>query len=155
MRIRCMLLRLWLIVAFVGCGIVVPSYSNSASLMCGFSLGPCSSTSIQGLNLFNSQTTGAATTAVVVTLTAVAQSRSHVYKVDARCNTAAATSDVTITDGGVTIWTSGLLAVGAVAPFYQMTWPTGLTGTTNSAVVITLAACTAGTGTMIVQADRY
>jgi hypothetical protein len=80
--------------------------------------------------------------------------RAHIYHVEARCNTAAATSGLTITDGGTTIWSTVATEVIAANNFVR-DFSTGLTGTTNSAVVITLAACTAGTGTLIVQADKY
>jgi hypothetical protein len=108
----------------------------------------------QGPNLFNSQTTGAATTAVTTTLTAVGSQRIHVYEVEGRCNTAANTSGITITDGGTTIWSTVATEVLAASNFVR-TWPTGLTAATNSQVVITLAACAAGTGTLIVQADKF
>jgi len=109
----------------------------------------------QGPNLFNTQTTGGAAAAVTVTLTAVASQRTHVYSVEARCNTAAETSNILVSDGGTTIWSSGPLAVTAAAPQYKKDWPTGLTGATNSQVLVTLAACATGTGTLIVQADKF
>lgn len=130
-------------------------YSNAGMFECGMSLGPCSNTPVQGNQKVNSQTTGAATTAVTVTIAALANTRAHVYLIEARCNTAAATGDVLISDGGTTIWSSGPLAVIAAQPQYRKEWPVGLTGSTNSQVLITLSACTAGTGTLIVQTDRY
>jgi len=134
----------------------IPMVSDAQkSFYCGATPVPCSSAPSQGLTLSNSQTTGAVTTAVVVTLAALTGARAHVYSIEGRCNTAAATSDMTIADGGTTIWTSGPLAVTAAAPQFRREWPAGLTGTTNTAMTITLAACTAGTGTLIVQADRY
>lgn len=105
--------------------------------------------------LFNTQTTGGAATAVTVTLTAVAGQRTHIYSLEARCNTATETSNVLISDGGTTIWSSGPLAVTAAAPQYSKYWTTGLTGATNSQVLVTLAACATGTGTLIVQADKF
>jgi len=127
----------------------------AGNTVCGTSLGTCADTSVQGTGLLNTQTTGAATTAVTVTITAVTGSRAHIYDIEARCNTAAATSDVLVSDGGTTIWSSGLLAVTNAVPQFKKSWPIGLTGATNSQVLITLAACTAGTGTLIVQADRW
>lgn len=102
--------------------------------------------------LFNSQTTGGVTTAVVTTIAASAATRTHVYQVEGRCS--AATSSITITDGGTTIWSTGAAEVAAAVNFVRV-FATALTGATNSAIVITLAACTAGTGTLIVAADRY
>lgn len=147
----------WIIAVCVSVGILGSSISVSYAdtYFCGFSSSPCSSTPIQGNFLFNSQTTGAATTAVVVTIAAGgAGTRTHIYSVEGRCNTAANTSSITITDGGTTIWSTAAAEVLA-ATNYVRVWSTGLTGATNSAVVITLAACAAGTGTLIVQADRY
>ena len=134
---------------FVGMGSI-----QAGTFECGMSLGSCSTTPVQGNALQNSQTTGAATTAVTVTIAALPSVRTHIYNVEARCNTAANTSGITITNGGTTIWSTVATEVLAATNFVR-TWPTGLTGSTNSAIVITLAACAAGTGTLIVQADRY
>lgn len=143
----------WLVFLIV-LGTVTQSYAEK-SILCGTTPIPCQSTPSQGLTLTNSQTTGAATTAVTVTLAALAGARAHVYSVEARCNTAAATSDLLISDGGTTIWSTPPLGVVNAATNFVRVWPVGLTGATNSQVLITLAACTAGTGTLIVQADRY
>ena len=132
------------------------SVGESANILCGHGTGPCAGSPIEGTQLFNTQTTGGAAAAVVITLTAVTGSRTHIYSIEARCNTAAATSDVTITDGGVTIWTTPPLGVVNAATNFVRNWSTGLTGASNSAVVITLAACAGGgTGTLIVQADKW
>lgn len=145
-------MRHWLILCSLLLSLFVAVPSQADSTFCGHSLGPCASSQIQGNFLFNSQTTGAANTAVVVTLTAVASVRSHVYTIDARCS--AGTSNLTITDGGTTIWSTAAAEVGVVN--FRREWPTGLTGAVNSAVVITLATCGVGnTGTLIVQADKY
>jgi len=150
------MLNKWIISIVIIASILgISIQSEAANILCGHGTAPCANSPVEGPVLFNSQTTGAATTAVTVTLTAVTGSRSHIYSIDARCNTAANTSDITITDGGTTIWTSGPLAVTAAAPFYRVVWPVGLTGATNSQVVITLAACAAGTGTLIVEADKW
>lgn len=104
--------------------------------------------------VFNSQTTGAANTAVVTTIAAgVANEKAHVYKVTARCS--AGTSSLTVASGGTTIWTSETGAVGTTN--FREEWATGLTATAiASAMDVTLAACGAGnTGTLIVQADRF
>ena len=145
----------WVWALVLSLSMIVPVVSESANILCGHGTAPCAGTPIQGPVLLNSQTTGGAAAAVTVTLAAVTGSRTHIYGVEGRCNTAANTSDITITDGGTTIWTSGPLAVTAAAPQYNRSWPTGLTGATNSAVVVTLAACAAGTGTLIIQADKW
>lgn len=151
MRIVIRLLSLVLLWSALG----LPDSYAEKTVFCGFTPAPCAAAPSQGLTLTNSQTTGAATTAVTVTLAALTGARAHIYSLEARCNTAAATADLTITDGGTPIWTSGALAVTAAIPQYRREWPVPLTGATASAVVITLSACTAGTGTLIVQTDRY
>lgn len=107
---------------------------------------------VQGGTLFNSQTTGAADTAVTVTIAAAASTRAHVYNVHGFCS--AGTSTLTVTDGGTTIWGTTAGEVGTSR--FEKRWEPGLTGATNSQVVITLATCGAGnTGTLHVQADRF
>lgn len=119
----------------------------------GNPLRPVTVAPVQGPTLFNSQTTGAADTAVVVTIAAVIVQRAHVARVEASC--AAGTSSLTITDAGTTVWSTLAGEIGT-ARFRQPFTPSALTGSTNSALVITLAACGAGnTGTLIVHADRY
>lgn len=129
-------------------------YAKAADVFCGMGTTPCAGSPAQSTTLFNSQTTGGAIAAVAVTIAAVVGTRAHVYSVEGRCNTAANTSGITITDGGTTIWSTVGTEVLAATNFVR-NWTPALTGATNSAVVITLAACAAGTGTLIVQADRY
>lgn len=143
------------LVVFIGilllCGIVNISYA-SEGIVCGHGLAPCANSPIEGFRLQNSQTTAAADTAVVVTLAAITGVRHHVYSVEARCS--AGTSGLTITDGGTTRWSTAAAEVGVVN--FVRNWSPGLTGSTNSAVVITLATCGVGnTGILIVQSDRY
>lgn len=103
--------------------------------------------------LLNSQTTGAANTAVPITLTGSVGQYVHVYGVTARCGTAADVATLTITDAGTTIWSSAANEV--TTANYAVSWPTGLTFSNGGNAVITLGACTVGTGTVIVQADRF
>ena len=111
---------------------------------------------VQAGLLLNSQTTGAAATAVVKTLTGVAGFRVHVYSIEARCNTAAdTTTGVTMTDAATTVWSTGPADVPAASTNYGRPWVPGYTAGDGATVVITLAACTAGTGTLIVQADQF
>ena len=147
------ILQKWVMVCVLVVGMWVPAQAYDG-IVCGHGTAPCGTSPIQGFRLQNSQTTGAATTAVPITLAAIVGVRHHVYSVEARCNTAAATSGLTITDGGTTIWSTVATEVLAANNFVR-NWSPGLTGAVNSAVVITLAACTAGTGTLIVQSDRY
>ncbi len=111
---------------------------------------------VQGATLFNSQTTGAANTAVTVTIAAGAGVRAHVYFIRALC-AAAGTANLTITDGGVTVFQSTAAEV-TTTPFYlpMSSAQAALTGNTNSAVVVTLGTCGVGnTGTLTVWADRF
>lgn len=102
--------------------------------------------------LVNSQTTGAADTAVVVTVAAAVDKRAHLYTVDARCS--ASTSNVTVQDGGTTIFSTPAAEVGTAR--LRLQWPVPLTGAPNSALTVTLATCGVGnTGTLSVQSDRY
>ena len=142
------------------CAVVAVMLASSVSgvfagnVTCGTGLTSCGGTPVQSKSLFNTQTTGAATTAVTVTLAAITAGRSYIFAVEGRCNTAAATSGLTITDGGTTIWSTVGTEVIAATNFVR-NWSPALTSATNSAVVITLAACTAGTGTLIVQANQW
>ncbi len=126
---------------------------GSGPISQGNPLTPFTVAPVQGPTLFNSQTTGAANTAVVVTIAAVAVQRAHVYRIEASCS--AGTSSLTITDLGVTVW-STLAAEVTTTRFRQAFTPAALTGGTNAAVVVTLATCGVGNlGTLIVHADRY
>lgn len=130
--------------------IAVPA--SGGALSCGFGSAPCASAPVEGFVLFNSQTTGAANTAVAVTIPAVLDVRAHIYEISARCS--AGTSSLTVTDGGVTIWSTAAAEVGTATARYR--FDVGLSGTRGSQVIITLASCGVGnTGTLIVQADRF
>ncbi|MGH7252896.1 MAG: WD40/YVTN/BNR-like repeat-containing protein, partial [Nitrospiraceae bacterium] len=125
-------------------------YQGSGAL--NSSLEPWHMTPVQRATLLNTQTTGAADTAVVVTLAAIANARAHLYRLDARCS--AGTAQLTVQDGAATIWTTPAATVGTAQ--FATTWGPGLTGTTNTALTITLSTCGVGnTGTLIVQADRF
>jgi len=124
--------------------------SNQGTAAAGTSGWP--TTPVQGATLFNTQTTGAANTAVTATIAAAAGTRAHLYAVDASCS--AGTSSVTVQDGATTIWSTTATEVGTSR--LRVTWNPGLTGTTNTAMTVTLAACGVGnTGTLAVQADRF
>jgi hypothetical protein len=127
-------------------------YISDGTVSRGFTPNTLAFSPVQGVTLFNSQTTGAANTAVSVTIAAAASTRAHVYNVHAFCS--AGTSSLTVTDGGVTKWGTTAAEVGTTR--FEKRWEPGLTGETNSAVVATLAACGGGnTGTLHVQADRF
>lgn len=146
--------KLWSMLIVMSLLMIVPIYNHvhAASFLCGSTPIPCGAAPGQGLTLFNSQTVSAANTAVTITIAAMTGARTHVYSLDAFCS--AGTSNLTITDGGTTIWSTPATEVPVTRD--RISWPTGLTSATNSAIVITLAACgAANTGTLDVQADRY
>lgn len=102
--------------------------------------------------LFNSEATSAANAAVTATVTAAANQRARLYRVDARCS--AGTSNVKVEDGATTIFTTTAAEVTTTRLTLQ--WTVGLTGTVNTAMTVTLATCGVGnTGTLTVEADRY
>jgi hypothetical protein len=108
----------------------------------------------QAFTLFNSQTTGAANTAVTVTIPASAAVRAHLNSLEAQCSAGSAT--ITVQDGATTIWTSMGANVPAAPATYRRDWNTPLTGSTNTTMTITLSACGVGnTGTLHVQAGRF
>ncbi len=118
----------------------------------GPTLAPWSVAPVQGFTLFNSQTTGAANTAVTTTLTGAASTRTHLYSAEAYCS--AGTANLTVQDGAGTIYQTPAGAVGT-SPF-RREWPVGLTATTANNLVVTLGACgAANTGTLSVQGDRF
>jgi len=111
---------------------------------------------IQGGTLSNRQTTGAAATAVVTTLTGIAGFRYHLWSVSARCGTAADTATITVAEGATTRYSSAFTQVALVTQnSFDKTWPTGLTLADGANLVVTLGACTAGAGTLIIQADQF
>lgn len=111
-------------------------------------------TNTQGYTLFNSQTTGAANTSVVVTIPASASVRAMVHSIEAQCSSGS--SNITIKDGTNVIFTSMGNNVPASPSTYRREWSTPLTGTVNTAMTIELASCgVSNTGTLHVQASRW
>lgn len=109
-------------------------------------------TNQQAITLANTQTTAAANTAVVVTLTGVIGERWLLHGVDARCS--AGTSGLTVeSPAGTTIWSTQAAQV--TTTNFNHDWNTSLTANTGIGVVITLATCGVGnTGILIVQSSR-
>lgn len=108
----------------------------------------------QGGALFNSQTTGAANTAVVVTIPASSGVRAMLHSLEAQCSVGS--SSITVQDGSTVIFTSMGNNVPAAPLTYRREFPGALTGSNNTAMTITLAACGAGgTGTLHVHASRW
>jgi len=102
--------------------------------------------------LLNTETASAVNTAVTTTVAAAAAARAHLYKMSARCS--AGTAAVDVDDGASQIWSTSAAEV--TTTNLTERWNPGLTGTTNTAMTITLGACGAGnTGTLSVQADRF
>ena len=106
---------------------------------------------VQSPTLLNSSTTGAANSAVAVTLTATPNVRNMIRKVSAYCS--AGSANLTIADGGTTIFNTPVGAVGT--SIFDSQWNPGLASTTGNVATITLGACgVSNTGTLIIQADR-
>ena len=107
---------------------------------------------VQGQNLFNSNNSSAANTALTTTITGVAGQRVHIYKVTAAC-TGGASTTATIADGAGVIWST-------TVPANNMTvtesWTPGLTISTGANAVIVVNACGAGnTSFSLIQADQF
>ncbi len=107
---------------------------------------------VQPANAFNSQTTGAANSAVTVTIAAANGQRGALYSLAARCS--AGSASLTVKDGATDIFSTQAGAV-TTSNFTQQ-WHTPLTASLNADLVITLSACGAGNmGTLSVQASRF
>ncbi len=107
---------------------------------------------VQPANTFNSQTTGAANSAVAVTVAAASGQRGALYSLAARCS--AGSASLTVKDGAADIFSTQSGAV-TTSNFSQQ-WNTPLSASLNTDLVITLSACGAGnTGTLSVQASRF
>lgn len=131
----------------------IPLSASAISINCGMGpAGTCATSPIQGPGRVSSQSVSAGGTAVSVTIAAAQGVRAHIYSVEARCSAGA--SGLVITDGGTTIWSTSTNIVAQVNVLRE--WAHGLTGASNSAVVVTLNACSAGgIGTLMVQADQF
>lgn len=141
---------LFALILFVG---LIPTVqAGQQSVVCNIAIGPCVTSPAQGILLQNSQTTGAANTAVTVTLTAVPGMRARVWTIDALCS--AGSAQITVTDGGTTIWQT--TATEVTTTRFVKSWNAApLTAATNQALVITLGTCGVGnSGTLAVQADK-
>ena len=113
---------------------------------------PAPAALVQPGNTFNSQTTGAANSAVTVTIAAAAGQRGALYSLAARCS--AGSASLTVKDGATDIFSTQSGAV-TTSNFSQQ-WHTPLATSLNADLVITLSACGASnTGTLSVQASRF
>lgn len=102
-------------------------------------------------NLFNNLTTGAANTAVTKTFTQATDVSWRLNSVAAYCS--AGTAQLTVTDGGTTIWQTPAGAVTTTMTSFTWTTPLQLVA---AAPAVTLGTCGAGnTGTLILQASKY
>jgi len=107
--------------------------------------------SAQPMTLANSESTSAPNTAVSVTLSHLTLARGHLFSVGARCS--AGTAQLTVTDGGTAIWSTGATEVGTTT--FTKSWNPGLAAGANNNLVITLGTCGVGnTGTLDVQASQ-
>ncbi len=107
---------------------------------------------VQPANTFNSQTTGAANTAVTVTIAAANGQRGALYSLAARCS--AGSASLTVKDGATDIYSTQ--SGGVTTSNFTQQWHTPLAASLNADLAITLSACGAGnTGTLSVQASRF
>ncbi len=107
---------------------------------------------VQPANTFNSQTSGAANTAVTVTIAAANFQRGALYSLAARCS--AGSASLTVKDGATDIFSTQAGAV--TTSNFNPQWHTPLAASLNADLVITLSTCGAGnTGTLSVQASRF
>ncbi len=111
---------------------------------------------VQGPSLKNSKQTSAVTTANTITIAAVASQRVHLRRIDASCDTAAATAaTLTVTDGATQVWALAATETVIAATRTTVQWQPSLDSTTGAAMTITVGACTAGTSLLQVQADQF
>lgn len=149
-------------------GAVTPTdaFSNPTNALNVFSLGGIfngttwdrwrgQTSPIQGVTLLNSETTSAADTTLTKTLTGVAGTRIHIYKLKSNCSAGA--SSLSITDNAVGIYsTLAGNTIPQVPRSYDETWPTGLTISTGSNAVVSILTCGAGnTSTLTLEADQF
>lgn len=105
---------------------------------------------VQAAVFSTSQATSGANAAVSITLTGVANTRWTIRSVNAFCS--AGTSGITITDGGVTIFSTPAAEVGTTRDAIVQALPSVAAGNT---MVVTLATCgVSNTGTLQVTADQ-
>lgn len=98
------------------------------------------------------QEVAAVQSSAVVTLTAPAHTRAHLYQIQARCS--AGSAGITISDGVTQIWSTAATTVGT--SIFNQTFQPGMVGTLGNTMTITLSTCGGGnTGTLDVQADIY
>lgn len=104
--------------------------------------------------LLNSRTVSAANTATTITLTGVANTRAHLYRLQARCS--AGSSFITVADGATTLYETDGGTVPSGTQYAEWDWTPGLTATTGNNLVITLASCGAGNISVLsVVADQF
>ena len=103
----------------------------------------------------NTEVNSASNAATTIQIAAAVNQRARLYSLSARCQGGAAPrSSVTVTNGGTAIWSTGAASV--TTTNYEKSWAVPLMGSTNSALVVALAACGADSvGIMSIQADRY
>ena len=107
---------------------------------------------VQGITLLNAVVTSAADSVSTITLTGVASTRIHLYKLISRC-APAGTSSLLIADGVTSVYST--FVPGTNQQLMEQ-WAPGLTVTTGANLVITVQTCGSGnTSTTSYQADQF
>lgn len=108
----------------------------------------------QGSTILNSRTVSALNGSATLTLTGVASTKIHLYKLKVYCNPVGVAT-MTITDGATLLYNyaNGVPAL----PLYLVeTWPVGLTAATGSNLVIVVSACETNSVAVIeAEADQF
>lgn len=110
---------------------------------------------IEGITTFNAQSVSAANTAISITISGAASTRIHLYKISRATCSPTGIASLLITDGATAIWSSNI-GVPSFPYALNEEWPVGLTGTTNTNMLIQVGACGAGNVSVVeYQADRF
>ena len=108
----------------------------------------------QPRNTLNQEVTAVNATATATLNTSGFASRVHLYSVSARCS--AGSAQLTVSDKGTQIWSSGATEVGTTT--FRFQWNPGLASSVSpgAQLVVSLSTCgAANTGTLDVQASAY
>jgi len=146
-----------------GAGTPTDAYANPTNALNTFSLGGIfngstwdrwrgQATPVQGATLLNATVTGSADSTNTITLTGVAGTRIHLYKLVARCSPAGTTS-LSISDNAVI--TYAVFVPGTNQQLMEQ-WNPGMTISTGNNLVISALTCGAGNSSIIAyNADQF
>lgn len=111
---------------------------------------------VQRGTLLNQRQNSAANTINTITLSAVAGQSNHLYAITEATCTPAGNSSISVADGATTIFSTQPGEVPTAPSAFVDHWFTGLTGTVNTAMTISIQACGTGNNSVLgIQADRF